>query len=205
MAQTNAKAVTSTDERIEGIWSGIDPKRVRVITDILRPCFALSVRLAPPLPPGSSDRGPGVIETAKSIYHWLACEDGSFGRVILQRSVSTLRDARIKDFVWLDDILKKRYPLIGQTLPQACLEAMEPGFEHLARVLPKLFRIRLWDSYVRSVQSAAAYAKWTEFPDETDYFRHLIEVWHSGCPPVGYGKTFSGADAVVFLADDPAC
>lgn len=187
------------------VWECAFPGRGKAVMDVLGPCHASSVSIGDPVP-GPSVRSEGVLETARDVYHWLVQQNGLFGRIIEQRYLSAFRKARIGEFQWLDTVLAKRYPL-QERIPDACLRAMAmgnaDGFEHLGAVLPVDFRIRLWESYMSIMQRGLAYAiSGGKFPGEAAYFTRLIRVWHGGCPPVGYGTTDRGVEAVVFIARD---
>jgi hypothetical protein len=194
------------EESAQNLWERAFPGRGRAIMDVLGPCYDSPVTIGPPIP-GPSMRGEGVLEVARDVYHWLVEQNGLFGRIIEQRYLSRFRDADPSEFQWLDTLLAKRYGMHDRyPIPRACLQAMHPdnldAFEHLRDRLPPAFRVRLWESYTSAVKTGLAYAVRGSFPEEAAYFRRLIRVWHNGCPPVGYGTTNRGGQAVVFIAED---
>jgi hypothetical protein len=189
-------------ESAEDLWERTYPGRGKAILDVLGPCYASSVFIGPSIS-GPSVMGEGIMDTAKAVYHWLVRNNG-FTCVIEQRYASRFPAEYLGQFEWLDDLLKRRYPLRLQAIPSACFERMAPGnadgFEHLEDALPAAFRLRLWESYMSTVRMAAAYALQPGFPDEAAYFKRVIALWHVGCLPVGIGRTSRGVPAVVFIA-----
>lgn len=191
-------------EQVEDLWERAFPGRGEAVMDILGPCHESSVMIGSPIP-GSAVFDEDIMDIARDVYHWLVEKNGLFVRTVEKRYLSGFRTTRVKAFQWLDEILKKRYPLREQ-IPSACLWAMAAGnasgFEHLGDVLPLKFRIRLWESYMSVLKMGLAYATSDTFSDEKGYFKRLIRVWHNGCPPVGYGVTNRGVGAVVFIAEN---
>jgi len=203
MVETSVPA--SAPSSAKKLWEEAYPGRASAVFDALGPCYESAVSIGSP-----SVHGENAMDTATAVYHWLVQVNGSFGRVVSQRYLSRFRNADPSDFQWLDMLLRQRYPSFrGQFLiPDACVDAMiegnANGFEHLKEVLPTAFRIRLWESYMHTVTCGFAYAVRGEmFPEEAAYFKRLIRVWHSGRLPVGLGKTFRGADAVIFAVREP--
>jgi hypothetical protein len=144
------------------------------------------------------------MSVAKSVYHWFVDADGRFNRLIEQRRVSVFRSGDETKFQWLDTFLKRRYPPHpSRSIPSECYSAMAwgtvSGCRCLERSLPDSFRVRLWESYMTSLQTTVAYAERDGFPEELAYFTGLMKVWHSGCLPVGLGLTRRNVEAVVFV------